>query len=47
MRFFSTLLTLNGGASGCLAGDANGDGRITVDEIVLALNNALNGCAVS
>jgi hypothetical protein len=28
----------------CTAGDANGDGKITVDEIVLAVNNALEGC---
>jgi hypothetical protein len=29
----------------CLAGDANGDGHITVDEIVSAVNRALTGCA--
>jgi hypothetical protein len=28
----------------CLAGDVNGDGMITVDEILTAVNNALNGC---
>ncbi len=28
----------------CPAGDADGDGRITVDEIVSAENNLLNGC---
>jgi len=28
----------------CEAGDANHDGQITVDEILVALNNALNGC---
>jgi hypothetical protein len=28
----------------CLAGDANGDRQITVDEILTAVNNALNGC---
>jgi Tol biopolymer transport system component len=29
---------------GCLAGDANCDCRITVDEIIQGVNNALNGC---
>jgi hypothetical protein len=29
----------------CTAGDANGDGTITVDEILIAVNNALNGCS--
>jgi hypothetical protein len=28
----------------CSAGDANGDHQITVDEILAAVNNALNGC---
>jgi hypothetical protein len=28
----------------CDWGDANGDGQITVDEILTAVNNALNGC---
>jgi hypothetical protein len=28
----------------CLAGDANGDGQVTVDEILTAVNNALSGC---
>jgi pimeloyl-ACP methyl ester carboxylesterase len=28
----------------CTAGDANGDVTITVDEILAAVNNALNGC---
>ncbi|MFI5366419.1 MAG: hypothetical protein ACHQ4J_12435 [Candidatus Binatia bacterium] len=30
--------------SDCLAGDANHDGRITVDEILAAVNNALSRC---
>ncbi len=30
--------------SECPAGDANHDGKITIDEIILAENNALNGC---
>jgi len=30
--------------SACAAGDANGDGEITVDEILAAVQNALNGC---
>jgi hypothetical protein len=29
----------------CPTGDANGDHQITVDEILRAVNNALNGCA--
>jgi hypothetical protein len=29
----------------CLAGDANHDGQITVDDILTAVNNALNGCS--
>jgi hypothetical protein len=28
----------------CLAGDRSGDGTITVDEILTAVNNALSGC---
>ena len=28
----------------CEAGDTGGDGQITVDEILTAVNNALNGC---
>jgi len=31
--------------SACLAGDANHDGRITVDEIVAAIKHALDGCS--
>jgi hypothetical protein len=30
----------------CEAGDSNHDMHITVDEILTAVNNALNGCAV-
>jgi hypothetical protein len=30
----------------CLAFDAGGDGQVTVDEILLAVNNALDGCPV-
>jgi hypothetical protein len=30
--------------STCDAGDANQDGRLTVDEILTAVNNALSGC---
>ena len=29
----------------CVAGDVSGDGHITVEEIVAALNRALGGCA--
>ena len=35
----------NGNVSSCVAGDANHDGEITVDEILTAVNNALNGCS--
>jgi hypothetical protein len=28
----------------CEAADANHDGQVTVDEILTAVNNALNGC---
>jgi hypothetical protein len=28
----------------CLAGDVNGDGQITMDEILIAVGNALYGC---
>lgn len=34
----------NGDVSNCLAGDQNADNRITVDEIILAVSRALNGC---
>jgi hypothetical protein len=28
----------------CPVGDLNGDGRITIDEIIRSVNVALNGC---
>jgi len=28
----------------CEAADSNHDGQVTVDEILTAVNNALNGC---
>jgi hypothetical protein len=31
----------------CSAGDGDGDGQITVDEILLAVSHALNGCPVA
>jgi uncharacterized repeat protein (TIGR04052 family) len=34
-------------AAGQCVGDRNGDGQVSVDEIVTAVNNALNGCAFS
>lgn len=34
----------NAASSLCTAGDANGDGRIVINELVLAVHNALNGC---
>jgi hypothetical protein len=32
--------------SACTAGDVNGDGRITVNEIVTAVRNALDDCSL-
>ena len=29
----------------CVAGDTNSDGQVTVDEILAAVNNSLNGCS--
>jgi hypothetical protein len=34
----------NAQVADCRAGDANGDTQITVDEVLTAVNNALNGC---
>jgi hypothetical protein len=34
----------NADVSACRAGDASHDGQIIVDEILTAVNNALNGC---
>jgi hypothetical protein len=34
----------NAPVSDCSAGDANSDGQIAVDEILAAVNHALNGC---
>ena len=31
----------------CEAADANHDGQVTIEEILTALNNALNGCVQS
>jgi len=31
----------------CEAGDSNHDTHITIDEILAAVNNALNGCPAS
>ncbi len=36
----------NADVSGCLAGDGNGDEKITIDEILVAVRNALDGCAL-
>ena len=35
----------NADLSACRADDVNGDSQITVDEILTAVNNALNGCS--
>jgi hypothetical protein len=37
----------NSTVSTCRFGDANGDGKITVDEILQAVTNALYGCGVT
>jgi hypothetical protein len=29
----------------CPAADVNDDGRVTIDEVVLAVSSAVNGCA--
>jgi hypothetical protein len=34
----------NANVSTCLAGDANSDGEITINEIIAGVGNALNGC---
>jgi hypothetical protein len=34
----------NASVEACFAGDANRDGQITIDEILTAVSNALNGC---
>jgi hypothetical protein len=38
------LALSDGDVAGCLAGDPNGDRRVSIDEIVTAVNRALNGC---
>ena len=37
----------NANVSACTAGDVNGHGQITVDEILMAVNKALSGCGGS
>ena len=37
----------NAQLSDCGPGDANGDGKITIDEILTAVNHPLNGCGSS
>jgi hypothetical protein len=37
-------IALGGPIEDCLAGDRDGDGHVTVDEIVAAVANALDGC---
>lgn len=32
--------------SSCTAGDADGDGRIAIDEIIASVNHALNECPI-
>jgi hypothetical protein len=34
----------NAPIAACEVGDMNGDHQITIDEILTAVNNALNGC---
>jgi hypothetical protein len=37
----------NAPVSACESGGVGGDGRITVDEILAAVRNALNGCGAA
>ena len=34
----------NAPLSTCIAGDADGSGDITINELIAAVNHALNGC---
>lgn len=45
-KIFTTVNIALGNAPllDCEAADASHDGRVTVDEILMAVNNALNGC---
>jgi hypothetical protein len=36
----------NANVESCPAGDVNGDGEVTIDEILRGVNAALSGCAV-
>jgi hypothetical protein len=40
----SLTLTASGAAAQC-CGDCNGDGEVTINELITAVNNALQGCA--
>ena len=40
-----TIALGNASPSDCAAADADHDGRVTVDEILTAVYNALHGCA--
>jgi hypothetical protein len=37
----------NTSVAACRPGDANADGQITVDEVLAAVHNALNGCGMA
>jgi hypothetical protein len=37
----------NTSVAACRPGDANTDGQITVDEVLAAVHNALNGCGMA
>jgi len=39
------MLLIAGGAMGQCCGDCNGDGEVTVDEIITAVNHALTNCS--
>jgi hypothetical protein len=41
------LALQNPPTTGCAAGDISGDGQITIDEILVAVRNSLNGCPSS
>ena len=41
---FVTALATSLPAAGACTGDCNGDGEVTVNELILAVNAALGGC---
>jgi hypothetical protein len=43
-RAASCLLATHRSPEGCSQFDFNGDDELTIDELLTAVNNALNGC---